>query len=462
VKTVGAKQRQGLSYTWYCRFLCLMSVHIACSAVAAQGARWTLEQCLDRALSHSPEVNEAVVERRIAQSQLSQAKAGRLPQVTYTSLNGITNAARGDAVNGRTDNDDLGPFTRGELEIIQPLYTFGRLQNEIRAATMGVETKDAATQKARDVVVATVKELYYNLQLSRQIQALLTEVQEQFTKALETAEQRLEAGESAITQQDILKLRIGLAGVTKETYTLARAIAVTKEALLYQLGLSLKTDFDIAETGLEPVMLQLQPLEVYLAQAEKNRPELAQLEAGLVARQARLQAARSAYYPALFLAGTVRYSVAPNRDDQENPFVRDDFNFFQAGMALGLRWKLDFWMTHAKEAERLAELAKAEVQKENATQGIELDIKRRYLEVQETQHKIEAAQTARKAARALLVTTLTNFGLGVGEGKDVFDSLALYTRMASDYYTAVRDYNIAAARLSQATGQEATTLSYQR
>jgi outer membrane protein TolC len=298
--------------------------------------------------------------------------------------------------------------------------------------------------------------------LSRQIQALLTEVQEQFTKALETAEQRLEAGESAITQQDILKLRIGLAGVTKETYTLERAIVVTKEALLYQLGLSLKADFDIAEAGLEPVMLQLQPLDVYREQAEKNRPELAQLEAGLIARQARLQAARSAYYPALFLAGTVRYSVAPNRDDQDNPFVRDDFNYFQAGMALGLRWKLDFWMTHAKEAERLAELVKAEVQKENATQGIELDIKRRYLEVQETQQKIEAAQTARKAARALLVTTLANFGLGVGDGKDVFESLALYTHVASDYYTAVRDYNIAAARLSQATGQEATTLSYQR
>ncbi len=462
MKTAGAKQRHGWNHTWYCRFLVVIIVPIACSVAAAQSTRWTLEQCLDRALSHSPEVSEAVAESRIAESQLSQAKAGRLPQVTYTSLNGIINAARGDAVNGRTDNDDLGPFTMGELRVIQPLYTFGRLQNEIRAATMGVETKHAATKKVRDMVVATVKELYYNLLLSRQIQALLTEVQEQFTKALETAEQRLEAGESAITQQDILKLRIGLAGVTKETYTLGRAIAVTKEALLYQLGLSPKADFDIADTGLEPVILQLQPLDVYLEQAEKSRPELAQLEAGLAARQARLQVARSAYYPALFVAGTVRYALAPNRDDQNNPFVRDDFNFFQAGMALGLRWKLDFWMTHAKEAERLAELAKAEVQKDNATQGIGLDIRRRYLEVQETQQKIEAAQTARRAARALLVTTLANFGLGVGDGKDVFDSLGLYTRMASDYYTAVRDYNIAAARLSQATGQEATTLSYQR
>jgi outer membrane protein TolC len=461
VKTAWEKYRQGLSHTWCCQVLCFMLVSIIYTAPAAQGARWTLEQCLEQALSHNPEVNEARLEIRIAESQLTQARAGRLPQVTYTSINGIVNGARGDAVSGETDDDDLGPFTKGDLEVIQPLYTFGRLQHEVRAAALGVETKQAATKKVRDAVVATVKELYYNLVLSRQSKNLLTEVQEHFTKALETAEQRLEAGEGTVTQQDILKLRIGLTGVTKETYTLERAVAVTKEALMYQLGLSPKTDFEIADTDLEPVILQLQPLDAYLEQADKHRPELAQLEAGLAARQARLQALRSMYYPSLFLAGGIRYAVAPNRDNQDNPFVNDEFNYFNAGMALGLRWKLDFWMTRAKETERLAELAKTETQKENATQGIELDIKRRYLEVQETQQKIEAAQTARKAARALLVTTLANFGLGVGDAKDVFDSIGLYTRIVSDYYTAVRDYNLAAARLSQATGQETTTLSYQ-
>ena len=94
--------------------------------------------------------------------------------------------------------------------------------------------------------------------------------------------------------------------------------------------------------------------------------------------------------------------------------------------------------------------------------GIALDIQRRYLEVQETQQKIDAAQTARKAVRALLATTLANFELGIGEGKEVFENLGLYTRIVSEYYTIVRDYNIAAAKLTQATGQEVTTLSYRR
>ena len=76
--------------------------------------------------------------------------------------------------------------------------------------------------------------------------------------------------------------------------------------------------------------------------------------------------------------------------------------------------------------------------------------------------EVELPSAARRAARALLVTTLSNFNLGVGEAKDVFDGLGLYMRIVSDYYKTIRDYNIAAARLTQATGQEVTALSYRR
>src|SRR5713101_7146124 len=178
------------------------------AAAASPGQRLTLEQCLERALTSSPDVNEAQTEIRIAESQLAQAKAGRLPQATFTSINGIINGAHGNAVTGRTDNADIGPFTRGELEVVQPLYTFGRLASEIRAASHGVDSKRAATHNARAATIAMVKELYYNLLLSRQIKALLDEVNENFSKAITTAEKRVEAGEGTITQQDILKLRI--------------------------------------------------------------------------------------------------------------------------------------------------------------------------------------------------------------------------------------------------------------
>jgi outer membrane protein len=456
------KQGSTLERLWY-GFLVIFLLTSTGQALAQPSRQgWTLRQCLERALESSPDVHETRADLPIAESQLAQAKSGRLPQINLTMFTGLVNGVEGEGFDARVDNSKLGPFLRGNLEVIQPLYTFGRLRNEIRAAMQGVASKHAATEKARDAVIAAVKELYYNLLFSRQIKDLLSESQANFAKALDTAEQRFEADEANVTQEDILRLRIGLAGVSKEIFTLERAIAVSREALRRQLGLPPESAFDIVETRLTPVELRLQPLASYLEQVDQLRPEIAQLEAGLEAQKARLQAARSAYYPTIFVAGAVAGAVAPVRQRERSPFVTDNFNFFDAGAALGLRWQLDFWMTRAKVAERQAEVAKVEVQKENAETGIDLDLRRRYLEVQENQHKLAPAQTAHKAARALMLTGLANFTLGIGEGADVFRFVGLYTQMASDYYTVIRDLNIAAARLSQAAGQEVTTLSYQR
>ncbi len=455
------KRRSITVQVWYSLLTLFLTVSAIKVVAQPRSQRWTLEQCLERALESGPAVHEARAAVQIAANRLAQAKAGRLPRATFTGFLSYINGAEGNALTGDTTND-IGPYSEGELEVVQPLYTFGRLRYEIRAAMQGVSARHAATDQARNAVIAAVKEFYYNLLFSRQIKDLLADSQQNFTKALETVEERLDAEEGNVTQQDLLRLRIGLAGVTKNIYAAERAVIVTRGALKRQLGMPLNTPFDIADTCLEPVELQLQPLASYLEQVGQQRPEMAQLEAALEARKAQLHAARSAYYPSFFLASGFRYKVAPNREDQDNPFLKDFNSVSPPGIALGIRWQLDFWMTRAKVAVHLAEVAQAEIQQHNAGSGIALDMQRRYLEVQGNQQKLAVAQTERKAARALLFTSLANFNLGVGEAKEVFNSLGLYTRILSDYYKGIRDFNIAAARLSQATGKEVTTLRYRR
>jgi outer membrane protein TolC len=439
---------------YFCILVLSTSIRLAYAQSSDQG--WTLEQMLERALETSPDVHEALANETVAASQLGRAKAGQLPTASFTGIVSPITAASGNAVDGDTDSDDIGIFSKGDLKIIQPLYTFGRLRNEIRAARQGLLASEAATQKSRHAIIFAIKELYYNLLLSYQIKDLLDDSQENFTTAMETVEERLENDEGNATEQDLLRLRIGVASIQQEQATIEQGIAVTGSALKRQLRIPFQTPFQLASTQLNTVNVKLQPLEHYLSQVDQYRPELAQIEAGLAARQARLEAARSQYYPAIFLAGGFEYSVAPNRDDQDSPFA-NDYNFFKGpGVALGLNWQLDFWQTRAKVAERVAEVQQLTAQQDAAVSGIALDVERRYLEVKEFEQKVESAQEARKAARALLVTTLANFQIGVGEGKDVFEGLGLYTRIVGDYYKTLRNFNIAAARLTQATGQEVT------
>ncbi|MBM3227055.1 MAG: hypothetical protein FJZ47_25085, partial [Candidatus Tectomicrobia bacterium] len=76
---------------WLCMLGCCLTVAFGYAPLAFANQRLTLAQCLERALTTSPDIAEAQASIRLAESQLAQAKAGRLPQATFTSLNGIVN-----------------------------------------------------------------------------------------------------------------------------------------------------------------------------------------------------------------------------------------------------------------------------------------------------------------------------------------------------------------------------------
>jgi len=48
---------------------------------------------------------------------------------------------------------------------------------------------------------------------------------------------------------------------------------------------------------------------------------------------------------------------------------------------------------------------------------------------------------------------MTNFKLGIGSGKDVFDALSIHARVDSEYYEAIFDYNLAVVELLNVIGR---------
>ena len=53
----------------------------------------------------------------------------------------------------------------------------------------------------------------------------------------------------------------------------------------------------------------------------------------------------------------------------------------------------------------------------------------------------------------MLFLNLTNFKLGMGSGKDVFDSLSLHARTDGDYYQTIFEFNMAVVELNDVTGK---------
>jgi len=127
---------------------------------------------------------------------------------------------------------------------------------------------------------------------------------------------------------------------------------------------------------------------------------------------------------------------------------------------LGIHWSLSFGETAAKVSRSRAELLKLRSQEKNAFSSFPIEVKEAYLGVKEAEDRMSITGDGRKAGRALVTLATANFELGIGEPQDVFMGLGNYTRATNDYYEAVKDYNIALAKLSFVVGEEVSELQY--
>ena len=175
--------------------------------------------------------------------------------------------------------------------------------------------------------------------------------------------------------------------------------------------------------------------------------------AGIWIRDAQTQAARSDLFPQIFLGGGFKFGRAPYRDDQNNPFLKDDFNFTQLGAVIGFKQSLAFAGTSAKVKKARLEKRKLEYLSRFARKGAELEIEKIYRTLREAEANVSAAKKARKATRRWFVSARDGFNAGLEDAGELIDAVKEYGVIRAKYFNAVFEYNRAWAALQIATGQ---------
>lgn len=435
------------------------------SDAAAPPGTYTLGECIRSALERNPDLLGAAAELAKARARLSEARAGRYGHSTYTQLFGLVNEARGNPVFSPDDKNDvfegLGPFTRLELDISIPLWTFGKLAAALEAAQRGLESQQAHDRMKRAEVVLQVQKLYYGAALTRQLSAVLHDMLDTLDKAVATTQKRLDEGSRDTTEKDLLQLKIGRSRLNRGVLEVDAATPLALAALARAIGLGDGEPFDIADQKLSPVAVELEPLDVYLDRGLEDRPEWQQVASGVAARSAQVDLETASLYPTFFLSTGVHYAVASNRDEQDNPFASDEFNYIRPIGVLGMRWDLNFFSQRAKIDQARADLDHVRAEQRAAESGLRLDIRRAYSDVQRQKATIASAEQGRKAARGWLILGVSNYDLGIGDAEELFNALGAYSETSSDYFRAVHDYNLAVAALGKALGREMTDLDYE-
>jgi len=446
----------------------LILVTCFCSSVLSQDSTvlvLNLNECEKLAFENNAKIKNAELGVKLSETKRAQAKNARiLPKFELRNVWGPIPKADGmlDPTGSyvipedvETDiPEDLSYFTDLEINLVQPIYTFGRLNNLNRAARFGVQAEHANLEKEQESVRLEVRKLYWGLLLGEEILNVIEDARDEVQKAEDKIEEKLDEGSEDVTQNDLFKLQVFKYEVDKRHREALNRIALAEAGLRATLGFDKNTQIELADEYIEPLPAPQDSLPFYIDLALENRPELMQVRAGVNAKRALVGVSRSELFPQLFFAGQVKWNYAPDRFDPKGQYIYNPTNFFRPGFVLGAELNLNFWQTRNKIRLAQVEYTKLANQERLLLQGVKLEIKKIYSEMREAESNLRDSRKALQASENWLRSTSMTWDLGIGDVKEFIDAYKANSTMKAEHFENIFNFNIALARLSRAVGRD--------
>jgi outer membrane protein TolC len=399
-----------------------------------------------------PKLSEAMARLDVAQAQ--RQEAGVAPYSDFSATGGILAAptVRGTNVYSR----DTDAALRGNMGLAWqlgfsgtvPLWTFGKITNLQAAADNQVTVKRHELRQSRDEVSLQVRRAFYGVLFARDTAILLDEVQKHINKSLERLTDAVAAEEA--DEIALLKLRMYDAELRARRSELERQQTIAMSGLRFLTGV--KSELEVVDEPLPTPRHKLAPLSYYLTVARVHRPEVNMARAGVLARQAQLEVDRAKYFPDIGAIVNFNWSQAPEVTDQRNPFVRDPGNFLVFAVGVGLKWKLDFFAQSARVAQAESRLREVEATERFALGGIATEVEKAYAEAKDAETQLRVYSEAASYARKWLVIVQQGLDVGAYEDEELVAPAKEYALKRFAEMNATFEYNVAMARLAQATG----------
>jgi multidrug efflux system outer membrane protein len=361
-------------------------------------------------------------------------------------------------VNTASTSTFRGVFSRTELKLVQPLFTFGKISAGKKAAQRGLAASKDREAGLRADVDLNVKRAYYGLKLARSVLETLQEGLGYLDDAQKQVEKELAEGTGGVTQTDRLRLRTVRAELDIRMLEAQKGAEEAMGGLRALLGPGAPADLDIDSEPLEEVNVPERPALHYEEQARLHRPEVSALDNLALSKRSLADLERRKQYPDLVILGTASYAYTSSIDNPRNAFLSDPFNTGgpSGALALALRLPLDLGVRNARAAQVKAEADEANERRREALGGIAFEVRRAHASLTEASKRLTIVRGGERASKAWVTAVGANFGTGLAEAKDFSDALVASFQFRVRVLQTVHDLNIAAAQLTRATGKEVT------
>lgn len=375
-------------------------------------------------------------------AEAKTTEQNRIETVTEASLGGDLNFG------------ELGVTVRGNVQLLQPLFTFGKISNAKNAASHLVRAADHQEDATKAEVALNVHRAYWAHQLVHAFVRSLDEGQATLGGILEQIEELLDADSMQVTENDRLRLVHALATLRVRRAEAETGLERANLALRILTGSELDARIEVTPRELYEALPDEPPeLGAIVSDARAARAELLALREVVDAQEAFAEFRRRTLYPDLFVGGLMEFAYTSNATDQTNPFIFDPYNILDFAAGIGLRWQFDLFTKLAQIEMAEAELAVRQSQEALATEAVELEVREIHARIEGGFRQIDQLERANRAARGWLTSTVLAYDIGTGDARELIDAFLAWAASEAELSSVRYDTVVNLSELARARGQ---------
>jgi len=444
---------------------------VTASTLSAQDTvKVSLQEFIEIGVNNSGQLDFEQQKVSLAENRISQAQNQRyLPRFELSTQHGLVPGVKSNVEgldpsefyldpNLEIDWEDIGVFTRAEVNAVQPIFAWGGLRNLVKAARAGAESAKEQFESQKGNIEMRLYELYESYLLSIELKRLLDEADDQIDKIEDQIEEQRESGDSELDESDVFKFEIFKSEFAVRAAEVNENIAYVKSIWSYVTQSDQNTVYMPDLQFLDPVGNDIQELNYYRAHAVQERAEIKAIEAGIEAAEYGLEATKAQNYPTLFLGLSGSYANTPNRPRQSNPFIINNSNYASAAFGIGIRQNLDFFSMKSDVERSNIQYKQSKYLKDAAVDGIVLEINERYKNASLSKVKVERTDEALVTSKKWLRQEQLDYDFGMGDTKDLIDAMKKELELKVQLKREIFQFNKNMAELYKASGMDITTL----
>ena len=410
----------------------------------------TLDESIKIGLEKSNVLHSSKMNVNYAESKSNEVNTFRLPNLSFSASYTRLSEVDPFSVTTPFGKFDISPSILNnysmKVSLQQPLFTGFKLESNSKMAEYNyLAAKQDHTRDEKELIY-NIKNSYWGLFKANQIKKVVEENVSQVQAHLTDVQNLFKVG--LATKNDVLKVQVQLGEAQLRFIDAKNAVKLASINLANVIGISLDTEIETSEE-VEEQALNEKNLSDLINKAYDSRAELKSINYRVQASESGITAAKSDWFPQLYLTGNYYYS----RPNQRIIPAEDKFDgTWDVTVSLSLNlwnWGATIDKTEAAEAQFQQAQDSYKIIKDMIT----LEVTRNYLDINKSNEKISVAKQSVGQAEENYRVTDEKFKNGLALNSDLLDAEVALLQAKTNYIQSVVDYELAVAQLKKSIGE---------